>query len=329
MRRLVLLHCPQMAEQAKRLQQFSLATRERQQDAGYPVDRRIEVREISWGRFPDNFPDIFIRDLETMIRDDVIFLASFDNPFVIFEQMSVIYTLAEFNPHSLKILLPYFPTGTMERVDSEGQVVTAATLAQMISALAPAGHGPVPLYIWDIHALQNRHYFGQNITPRFKTGVKYLRNIIRDIPNVSIGYPDAGAWKRFKVMFTRRDPEHHWDFVICKKIRDPNDKSKRVVVIEDGDPSGRHMVVIDDLGHSCGTLIKCGQAMKDAGASAVSCYVTHGVMENEAWKKLLDAGFENVWITDSCPQTAVEVDGQGPFKVISLVPSMYDAIFDR
>ncbi|MBU1915949.1 ribose-phosphate pyrophosphokinase-like domain-containing protein [Patescibacteria group bacterium] len=328
MRRRILLHCQNMTGVARALVAHSNQQR-RATAVGCEPDPLIELGVIKWGRFRDGYPDILIDSLDHMIGADVVFLAAFDKPEVIFEQMSVIYALAEFCPHSFKILLPYFPTGTMERVDTEGQVATAATLAQMLSAVAPAGHGPVPLYIWDIHTLQNRHYFGPNITPRFKTGMHLLQNLIRSLPEVAICFPDYGAWNRFKVMFTRRDPQTYWDFIICRKARDPNDKDRRMVVIEEGDPRNKHVIMIDDLIHTGFTLIECGKVMRAAGAASVSLFATHGVMENESWKRFLDAGFEHVWITDSCPMTAQEVAGRDPLEVISLVPSIYDAIFDR
>ena len=38
---------------------------------------------------------------------------------------------------SVIVVLPYFPTGTMERVEEEGQIATAATLARV--SLHPRG----------------------------------------------------------------------------------------------------------------------------------------------------------------------------------------------
>ena len=55
----------------------------------------------------------------------VVFVASFHNTEVIFEQLSIIWALPRYRVNSLAVILPYFPTGTMERVDSEGQVATA------------------------------------------------------------------------------------------------------------------------------------------------------------------------------------------------------------
>lgn len=55
----------------------------------------------------------------------VILLASFHSPEVIFEELSLIYSLPRYLVRSFRLILPYFPTATMERVDKEGQVVTA------------------------------------------------------------------------------------------------------------------------------------------------------------------------------------------------------------
>ena len=52
----------------------------------------------------------------------VILLASFHDPAVVFEQLSLIYTLPRYLVRSFRLILPFFPTGTMERIDTEGQV---------------------------------------------------------------------------------------------------------------------------------------------------------------------------------------------------------------
>lgn len=44
------------------------------------------------------------------------FLASFHTPSVIFEQISVIYGLPRLFVASFTLVLPFFPTGTLERV---------------------------------------------------------------------------------------------------------------------------------------------------------------------------------------------------------------------
>lgn len=51
------------------------------------------------------------------------------------------YSLPGYWAKSLTLVLPYFPTGTMERVDYEGQIATAKTLARMLSAIPLCANG--------------------------------------------------------------------------------------------------------------------------------------------------------------------------------------------
>lgn len=50
-------------------------------------------------------------------------------------------------------------TGTMERIQTQGEIATAHSLARMISAVPPSATGPSQVVIFDIHTLQNQFYF--------------------------------------------------------------------------------------------------------------------------------------------------------------------------
>lgn len=82
------------------------------------------------------------------------FLASFSSPSVIFEQLSVIYALPRLFVASFTLVLPYFPTGSFERMEDEGDVATAFTMARILSNIPISRGGPTSLVIYDIHALQ-------------------------------------------------------------------------------------------------------------------------------------------------------------------------------
>ena len=66
--------------------------------------------------FADGFPNLFVKDATRIRNRHVGFLASFHNPGTIFEQISVIYQLPRMFIGSFTLVLPYFPTGTAERV---------------------------------------------------------------------------------------------------------------------------------------------------------------------------------------------------------------------
>ena len=105
-------------------------------------------------KFPDGFPDLFIPNAQNIRGRHVAFLASFSSPGVIFEQLSIIYNLPKLFIASFTLILPFFPTGTSERMEDEGDVATAFTLARSLSHIPISRGGPTSLVIFDIHALQ-------------------------------------------------------------------------------------------------------------------------------------------------------------------------------
>ncbi len=157
---------------------------------------------------------------------------------------------------SLILVLPYFPTGTMERVEEEGQIATAATLARLLSAVPLTISGPCKLVIYDIHALQERFYFGDNLIPCLCSAVPLFLAALKAnhaSDKVVIAFPDDGASKRFGRMFKE------YPNVICAKVRQGN---KRIVTIKDVGvgvaelmfsqgkeflTSDSHVFIVDDL----------------------------------------------------------------------------------
>lgn len=271
----------------------------------------VYLSEIIWDRFEDGYPNIFIKYVEELRGSDVTFLASFESPRTIFEQLAVIRAIPRYGAGALRVVLPYFP-GTMDRVDEEGQIATAKSLARELEAIPLCrGNGPAELVIFDIHALQERFYFNDNVVPRCVSALDLLIEKLQRQASVAVAFPDEGAAKRFGRKLAA------FPQIICTKVRDGD---KRVVTIKEGDSVGKHIVIVDDLVKTGGTLLECKRALYLAGASHVSAYVTHGVFPQESWKRFLDVGFRHFWMTDSCPLSAWAVRGQPPFEVLSLAP---------
>ena len=303
-----LYYCPQMKDLAMAI-------------AAQPSHLDIQTREISWKKFPDGFPNLFVEGAESIRGKHVAFLASFNNPETIFEQISVIYSLPKMFIASFTLILPFFPTGTAERVDREGEIPTAVTLARILSHIPLSRGGPTGMITFDIHALQERFYFGDNITPCFETGIPLLLEQLKLLPDaddVVIAYPDEGAMKRFHTFF---EAFHE---VVCTKVRKG---VERLVTLKEGEPQGKHVVIVDDLVQSGGTLIECGKVLVDNGAKKISAFCTHGVFPNDKHERFTGSDmFENFWITDSCPQTVKRVQGKKPFKILSLAGRIAQAL---
>ncbi|PRQ52072.1 putative ribose-phosphate diphosphokinase [Rosa chinensis] len=286
----------------------------------------ITLQTIKWRNFDDGFPNIFINNAQELRGQHVAFLASFSSQGVIFEQLSVIYALPKLFVASFSLVLPFFPTGSFERMEEEGDVATAFTMARMLSNIPISKGGPTSLVIYDIHALQERFYFGDHVLPLFETGIPLLKERLHQLPDsnkIVVAFPDDGAWKRFHKQLD------HFPMVVCNKVREGD---KRIVRIKEGNPAGFHVVIVDDLVQSGGTLIECQKVLAAHGAAKVSAYVTHGVFPKRSWERFthkngeLENLFAYFWITDSCPLTVKAVENKAPFEILSLAGSIADAL---
>ncbi|XP_078440735.1 phosphoribosyltransferase family protein isoform X2 [Wolffia australiana] len=286
----------------------------------------IQLQSVNWRNFADGFPNLYINDAHGIRGQHVAFLASFSSPGVIFEQLSVIYALPRLFVASFTLVLPFFPTGSFERMEEEGDVATAFTLARMLSVIPASRGGPTSLVIYDIHALQERFYFGDHVLPCFETGIPLLKQRLQQLPdtdNVTIAFPDDGAWKRFYKLF----PDH--PMIICTKVREG---AKRIVRLKEGDAEGRHVVIVDDLVQSGSTLIECQKVLAAYGAAKVSAYVTHAVFPNRSWERFVGKNTDGeeplafFWVTDSCPRTVKDIQANSPFEVLSLAESIAGAL---
>ena len=154
-----------------------------------------------------------------------------------------------------------------------------------------------------------------------------------------IAFPDDGAAKRFAHMFEayaeergargRRsrggagaDAVKPLEIVTCGKVRDGDE---RFVTIQDGDPEGRVVVIVDDLVQSGGTLYECALALRKRGARAVNAFVAHGVFPRNAWTRFATGGdravFDTFWVTNSIPTTTKMLDDD-VFEVVDLMPQI-------
>jgi len=282
---------------------------------------QAELSDLKWLHFADGFPSLEIKKEDAMRLEcfyGTCIILSFHCPAVIFEQLCLLYALPRMRARNFRIILPWFSTGTMERVEKPGQIATAASLARLLSAVPMSPTGPCTLVIYDIHALQEQFYFFDNVLVELKSAVWLLKaelerlRIDNPCEDIAITFPDEGAHKRFKAKFDE------YPMIICAKVRDGD---SRIVQIREGEPRGRHCVIVDDLVQSGGTLLECIKPLKEQGATKVSCYTTHGIFPKESFKKFIgNDQVHKFWITDSIPTTVSAVGGQPPFEILSLAP---------
>lgn len=285
--------------------------------------RRIPGQEIKLGELEmpvwrNGWCHPIIKDINRFPDLDVAFLMSLDEEVDVSRQFSAARWMAMKKPHTFQILMPWFPNGTMDRSDREDDVCTAETLASNFLMIPPV-RGTVPVWVLDIHSLQEQNYFpANNVSVRLSTSMNMLQEEFT--PEMgAIVLPDDGAEKRYKAHFYNREADRYlYDFIVCGKHRDGD---KRHVRVTEGDPRKfERAVIIDDLTRTAGTLIKCKEALQAINPNIkVSAHVAHGDFESrEVVERIKAAGFERFYMTNSCPVKAGWVKDDPAFKILSI-----------
>jgi ribose-phosphate pyrophosphokinase len=173
----------------------------------------------------------------------------------------------------------------------------------------------------DLHAGQIQGFFDIPTDNLYAAPVMaadiLARNGNKDITVVS---PDVGGVVRARALAKRLD---NAPLAIVDKRRDKPGQSEVMNII--GDVAGRSCILIDDIIDSGGTLCNAAQALLDAGATAVTAYITHGVLSGGAVARVDGSALKELVITDSI--LATEATAQSTrIRQLTIAPLVGEAI---
>lgn len=286
----------------------------------------IELGRVDCQKFPDRSPNTRVWHAKELRKRSIAFLLSFENWGDYFEQLSVHYHLSD-RAKAYRVIMPYGPTFTQERSNTEDVVITAETLLRSLSPIAPNGPGLVPVFVYDLHALAVTSFARPNIRVVGKTGLRLLFQALEQEPegtaDLTIVYPDAGAKSRFEDMEAVMEAQARIGFTVAVCGKQRIGETGRKVYLQSGDVRGRRTVIVDDLVRTFGTQIVCAGVLLEAGAATVDAYATHVSHPDMGWQKFNgEGGIRRVYMTDSCPATVEVVRGNPNVQVFSLANSI-------
>ncbi len=90
-------------------------------------------------------------------------------------------------------------------------------------------------------------------------------------------------------------------FGVCRKTR--HNDHDTTVKIADIAVQGQHIILVDDIASSGGTLMSAARACLAAGAKQVDALVVHALFNNDIGQLLRASGITNIWSTDSVVHT--------------------------
>ena len=270
-------------------------------------DNQMQNPKLSFETFKDNWPNLFIDQVKDAVEHrDITYIWDFSRPENMFINYSAIRWLLDYYADKVRIIMPYFPVGTMERIDTKGQVATAKYFAEIMSLMPPGRHGKTSIHIFDIHALVERFLFDSHkINAEMHTAMSLLK---KEVEWKTLVFPDEWAQKRF----WRDFPDN--EVVICSKVRDWN---RRIVTVKEWDPRWKDLIIIDDLIQTWGTIMETADLLRDKWANTVISYATHWVFPGDS-HKILASRVDKLIVTDTIPENIARAKDTDNMEVISI-----------
>ncbi|MBU1076145.1 MAG: ribose-phosphate diphosphokinase, partial [Spirochaetes bacterium] len=117
----------------------------------------------------------------------------------------------------------------------------------------------------------------------------------KGIKDYIIVSPDAGAILRARFLAKHLDAE----IAIIDKRRTDSNISEVMHII--GDVKNKHVIIVDDIVDTAGTLCNAAKALQDNGAKDVYACITHPVLSGDAYEKIENSVIKELITTDTIP----------------------------
>jgi len=258
------------------------------------LSKNLEIKKanIKFEKFADSWPNYFIENVKEDIEgNEVTYIWDFSTPKLVFENYAIIRWILDYCVKKIRIIMPFFPVGTMERINVKWEIATAKYFADIFSNIPSWSSGKTSIHILDIHALSTRFFFNsQNVNIDLHTAMNLIKSKIDK--NTVIVFPDEWAKKRFNIDFK------WYEKIVCAKTRV---WEKREIIITEWNPENKNLIIIDDLIQSWWTIIETVKILKKLWANKVEAFATHWVFPNESYIKLA-SNLNKLYVTNSIPK---------------------------
>jgi len=276
----------------------------------------LPLTQASVRRFADE--EIFVEIHENVRGEDVFVIQSTSYPANdnLMELLILIDALKRASAKRITAVVPYFGYARQDRKPGPRTPISAKLVANLITTA-----GANRVLSVDLHAAQIQGFFDIPTDNLFGAPVMSA-DIQARFPNenLMVVSPDVGGVVRARALAKRLD---NAPLAIVDKRRERAGESEVMNII--GDVKGRFCILIDDIVDSAGTLCNAAGALKNAGATDVVAYVTHGVLSGAAVARVDGSQLRELVITDSILATDA-VQASSRIRQLPIAPLLGEAI---
>ncbi|MBP9719280.1 MAG: ribose-phosphate pyrophosphokinase [Candidatus Levybacteria bacterium] len=214
-------------------------------------------------------------------------------------------------------IIPYFGYARQDRKEMSRVPISSSVVANIITHA-----GAQRILTIDIHSEQQQGFVGipwDNIY-----GSSVLIPVIQEknLKDLIVASPDKGgmtrATKHAKLLSAS-------GVALVYKQRDIhiNNKSEALGMI--GDVKNKHILLVDDMLDTGGTIVNAAEYLKNAGAKSVRVAVTHGLFSGDAIEKINASAIDEIIVTDTITHRE-EIINHPKITIVSTAPLLAESI---
>lgn len=231
----------------------------------------------------------------------------------LFELMLMADAAHRASAHRVIAVMPYFGWARQDRKDKPRVSIGAKLVANLLCA-----SGVDRVMTMDLHADQIQGFFDMPVDHLYASGVfvPYLKSLGMD--DIVVAAPDMGGAKRAKA---------YSSYLKCPIVVAHKQRTKANVVDEMmliGDVEDKHVIILDDMIDTAGTITKAADMLLEKGAKSVRAAVTHPVLSGPAYERINASALCEIIVTDTIPLRADKDISK--FKVLSVAELFADVI---
>lgn len=214
---------------------------------------------------------------------------------------------------SVHVILPHFPYARQDRITEPREPISAKLIAHLLEE-AGADH----VITLDLHSDQIQGFFSIPVDALHARTIfaEYFHR--KNLASPVVIAPDVGGAKRAKKF---ADSLGATLAILHKNRPSPSQADVHHVV---GDVAGKTCIIFDDIIDTAGTLAAAAAALLRHGANPdIYAAATHAVLSGEAPKRLREAGFKEIVVTDSIPPPSPPPPN---LTILSIAPLLAEVI---
>ena len=249
----------------------------------------IELGQLTIKNFADG--ELWIKFEENIRGTDVFIIQSTNSPAEnIMELVLIIDAAVRASANTVTAVIPYFGYGRQDRKDNPRVPISSRVMVDLITAT-----GANRIITMDLHSTQIQGFATIPFDHLYSRMVLQdaINSLELDPKNSVVLSPDVGS-ARMSQAYAKRLGMH---FALIDKRRYAPNKTQIMHLI--GDLKDKHVLIIDDMIDTAGTIVNAANEAKENGAISVTAIATHALLSVPAIDRIKESNIGKLVVTDT------------------------------